>query len=42
MKKAYQSPRLIVHGDVEKVTAASGTSKHIDKLFPANSPFFFS
>ena len=38
MKKAYESPRLIIHGDVEKVTAGNSTGNFLDKTFPIHTP----
>ena len=33
MKKAYQAPRLAVHGDVEKVTQGLSNGNFTDKQF---------
>ncbi len=38
MKKAYNSPRLVIHGDVEKVTQGLSTGNFTDKLFPVDTP----
>ncbi len=38
MKKAYESPRLSVHGDVENVTQGTSTGNFTDKAFPVNTP----
>ena len=39
MKKAYQAPRLAVHGDVENVTQGNKTGNSLDKTFPVGTPF---
>ncbi len=38
MKKAYQAPRLAVHGDVEKVTLGASDGNFTDKAFPTDTP----
>ena len=38
MKKAYESPRLVVHGGVEKVTQGLSNGNFLDKTFPVNTP----
>ncbi len=38
MKKSYESPRLVVHGDVEKVTQGTANGNFTDKQFPVDTP----
>ncbi len=39
MKKAYESPRLTVHGNVEQITNAIGMSSAKDMIFgPMGNP----
>lgn len=35
MKKAYASPQLVVHGNVQAITAASSDSDRQDRIFNA-------
>ena len=32
-KKPYHTPKLTVHGDVDKITQAHGTGSHLDMSF---------
>lgn len=36
MKKSYESPELIVHGNVQQITAASNDSDRQDRIFNAS------
>ena len=38
-KKAYTSPKLIVHGDVEEITQGFSTGTHLDRDFQMNTFF---
>lgn len=39
MKKAYTTPELTVHGNVEEITLGSSTGNFLDVNFPVNTPF---
>jgi hypothetical protein len=38
-KKAYQAPKLVVHGDVEVITQGFKTGTKLDATFPVGTPF---
>ena len=37
-KKAYQAPKLIVHGDAAQLTQMTTTGQNLDATFPAGTP----
>ena len=37
-KKSYQTPSLIVHGDVSQLTQATTVGNKLDRTLPANAP----
>ena len=39
MKKAYETPKVIVHGTVEEMTQAFGTSSAIDTIIYGSFAF---
>ena len=38
-KKQYQTPKLIVHGDVAQLTHGKSSGKKLDASFPVNADF---
>lgn len=37
-KKPYETPRIIVLGDIEAITLGSNEGDYTDAAFPANTP----
>ena len=39
MKKAYTTPELTVHGNVEEITLGNSSGKYLDAAFPVDTAF---
>ena len=39
MKKAYTTPELTVHGNVEEITLGNAHGNFLDANFPVSTPF---
>ena len=37
-KKAYQTPRVTVHGDATQLTQGTSVGNFTDRVFPADTP----